>query len=75
MNIFPSALCPLSCDEHCGPCPGASHMLLPEGLSSILHGKQEVAPQGSIMAQNEVQVGDLVLHFRSLKVSLLGSCL
>lgn len=75
MNNFLSALCSLSCDEHCSPCPGASHMLLPEGLSSTLHGKQEVAPKGSIMAQNEVQARDLVIHCKSLKVCLLGSYL
>lgn len=47
-------------------------MLLPEGLSSILHGKQEVALQNLIMAQSEMQVGDLVLHFIKIKVGVLG---
>lgn len=50
-HYFFSGLCSLSCREHCHPCPGVSHMLQPEGLSFILHGKQEVSPQVGVQLQ------------------------
>lgn len=44
ITYFLRALCSFSCHKQCILCPVLSHMLQPEALSSILHGKQEVTP-------------------------------